>query len=151
MTATSHAFHPMKLPLAAILATLAFSWVSAQQPAPTAEDGIKPVLPGQGQPEKPIGAIRGNPKAKAGSQPLSEIRARAEAFKKQRNISPSELHTGTYFAIRPSWANFWKQFLGNNSSLIKLLQSESADFKVILIGSEHQVAIIPKIESSEEG
>ncbi|MFM9265107.1 NYN domain-containing protein [Tychonema sp. BBK16] len=44
-----------------------------------------------------------------------------------------------------------KQLLGNNSSLIKLLQSESADFKVILIGSEHQVAIIPKIESSEEG
>lgn len=44
-----------------------------------------------------------------------------------------------------------KQFLGNNSSLIKLLQSESADFKVILIGSEHQVAIMPKIESLEEG
>lgn len=44
-----------------------------------------------------------------------------------------------------------KQFLGNNSSLIKLFQSESADFKVILIGKEHQVAIVPKIESSEEG
>ncbi|MEG4092848.1 NYN domain-containing protein [Microcoleus sp. Pol12B4] len=44
-----------------------------------------------------------------------------------------------------------KQLLGNNSSLIKLFQSESADFKVILIGSEHLVAIIPKIESSEEG
>ena len=44
-----------------------------------------------------------------------------------------------------------KQLLGNTSSLIKLFQSESADFKVILIGSEHQVAIRPKIESSEEG
>ncbi|MEP6524739.1 NYN domain-containing protein [Microcoleus vaginatus DQ-U2] len=43
-----------------------------------------------------------------------------------------------------------KQLLGNNSSLIKLFQSESADFKIKLIGSEHQVAIIPKIESSEE-
>ncbi|MEG4054079.1 MULTISPECIES: NYN domain-containing protein [unclassified Microcoleus] len=43
-----------------------------------------------------------------------------------------------------------KEFLGNTSSLIKLFQSESADFKVILIGSEHQVAIMPKIESSEE-
>ncbi|MEG4032109.1 NYN domain-containing protein [Microcoleus sp. POL8_C6] len=44
-----------------------------------------------------------------------------------------------------------KQFLGNTSSLIKLFQSASADFKVKLIGSEHQVAIMPKIESSEEG
>ena len=44
-----------------------------------------------------------------------------------------------------------KQLLGNTSSLIKLFQSESADFKVILIGSEHQVAIRSKIESSEEG
>jgi len=43
-----------------------------------------------------------------------------------------------------------KQVLGNNSSLIKLFQSESADFKIKLIGSEHQVAIMPKIESSEE-
>ena len=43
-----------------------------------------------------------------------------------------------------------KQLLGNNSSLIKLFQSESADFKIKLIGSEHQVAIMPKIESSEE-
>ncbi|MEG4082575.1 NYN domain-containing protein [Microcoleus sp. POL10_C6] len=44
-----------------------------------------------------------------------------------------------------------KQLLGNNSSLIKLFQSESADFKVILIGSEHHVAIMPKMDSSEEG
>jgi hypothetical protein len=43
-----------------------------------------------------------------------------------------------------------KQLLGNNSSLIKLFQSESADFKIRLIGSEHQVAIMPKIESTEE-
>jgi hypothetical protein len=43
-----------------------------------------------------------------------------------------------------------KQLLGNNSSLIKLFQSESADFKIKLIASEHQVAIMPKIESSEE-
>jgi hypothetical protein len=43
-----------------------------------------------------------------------------------------------------------KQFLGKNSSLIKLFQSESADFKIKLIGSEHQVAIMPKIEISEE-
>ncbi|MEG4232848.1 NYN domain-containing protein [Microcoleus sp. Pol11C3] len=43
-----------------------------------------------------------------------------------------------------------KELLGNNSSLIKLFQSESADFKIKLIGSEHQVAIMPKIESSEE-
>jgi hypothetical protein len=43
-----------------------------------------------------------------------------------------------------------KQLLGNNSSLIKLFQSESADFKIKLIGSEHQVAIRPKIKSSEE-
>ena len=43
-----------------------------------------------------------------------------------------------------------KQLLGNNSSLIKLFQSESADFKIKLIGSEHQVAIMPKIETSEE-
>jgi len=43
-----------------------------------------------------------------------------------------------------------KQLLGNNSSLIKLFQSQSADFKIKLIGSEHQVAIMPKIESSEE-
>jgi len=43
-----------------------------------------------------------------------------------------------------------KKMLGNNSSLIKLFQSESADFKIKLIGSEHQVAIMPKIESSEE-
>lgn len=43
-----------------------------------------------------------------------------------------------------------KQFLGKNSSLIKLFQSESGNFKIKLIGSEHQVAILPKIESSEE-
>ncbi|MEG4825787.1 NYN domain-containing protein [Microcoleus sp. F8-D2] len=43
-----------------------------------------------------------------------------------------------------------KQLLGNNSSLIKLFQSESGNFKIKLIGSEHQVAIMPKIESSEE-
>jgi methionine synthase II (cobalamin-independent) len=43
-----------------------------------------------------------------------------------------------------------KQFLGKNSSLIKLFQSESANFKIKLIGGEHQVAIMPKIESSEE-
>ena len=43
-----------------------------------------------------------------------------------------------------------KQFLGKNSSLIKLFQSESGNFKIKLIGSEHQVAIMPKIESSEE-
>jgi hypothetical protein len=43
-----------------------------------------------------------------------------------------------------------KQFLGKNSSLIKLFQSESADFKIELIGSAHQVAIMPKIESAEE-
>jgi NYN domain/InsA N-terminal domain len=43
-----------------------------------------------------------------------------------------------------------KKVLGNTSSLIKFLQSESATFKVVLIGSEHQVAIVPKIESSEE-
>jgi hypothetical protein len=34
-----------------------------------------------------------------------------------------------------------KKVLGNTSSLIKFLQSESATFKVVLIGSEHQVAI----------
>ncbi len=43
-----------------------------------------------------------------------------------------------------------KQLLGNNSSLIKLFQSESANFKIRLIGSEHQVAIMPKSESTEE-
>lgn len=37
-----------------------------------------------------------------------------------------------------------KKVLGNTSSLIKFLQSESATFKVVLIGSEHQVAIAQK-------
>jgi S1-C subfamily serine protease len=73
----------MKLPLSAILITLAFSCAGAQQSAPPVEEGVKPVLPGEGQPEKPVGAIKGNPKAKKGSQPLEAIRARAEALKKQ--------------------------------------------------------------------
>ncbi|MEG5001854.1 NYN domain-containing protein [Microcoleus sp. B4-D4] len=44
-----------------------------------------------------------------------------------------------------------KQFFGKKSSLIKYLQSESGVFQVKLIGQEHQVAIFPKIESSEKG
>jgi hypothetical protein len=41
-----------------------------------------------------------------------------------------------------------KKVLGNTSSLIKFLQSESATFKVVLIGSEHQVAIAQKPSAS---
>ncbi len=43
-----------------------------------------------------------------------------------------------------------KKLFGKTSSLIKFLQSESAVFKLKLIGIEHQVAIMPNIEISEK-
>ncbi len=55
-----------------------------------------------------------------------------------------------FFAKYQSHADFIvKKILGNSSSLIKFLQSESATFKVVLIGSEHQVAISQKPSASK--
>ncbi|WP_445310269.1 IS1/IS1595 family N-terminal zinc-binding domain-containing protein [Microcoleus vaginatus] len=41
-----------------------------------------------------------------------------------------------------------KSFLGRTSSLIKFLHSESATFKIILIGTEHQVGLVQKPSNS---
>ncbi|WP_445300444.1 NYN domain-containing protein [Microcoleus sp. B9-D4] len=42
-----------------------------------------------------------------------------------------------------------KKNLGNTSSLIKFLQSQSATFKIILIGTEHQVGLVQKPSDSK--
>ncbi|MEG4397135.1 NYN domain-containing protein [Microcoleus sp. BROC3] len=42
-----------------------------------------------------------------------------------------------------------KSFLGKTSSLIKFLQSQSATFKIILIGTEHQVGLVQKPSDSK--
>ncbi|WP_445301657.1 IS1/IS1595 family N-terminal zinc-binding domain-containing protein [Microcoleus sp. MON1_C1] len=42
-----------------------------------------------------------------------------------------------------------KSFLGRTSSLIKFLHLESATFKIILIGTEHQVGLVQKPSSSK--
>ncbi|MEG4418118.1 NYN domain-containing protein [Microcoleus sp. LAD1_D5] len=42
-----------------------------------------------------------------------------------------------------------KSFLGKTSSLIKFLQSQSATFKIILIGTEHQVGLVQKPSASK--
>ena len=80
---------------------------------------------------------------------LVEIIESAQIELKEDAIPVTRIKKG-FFAKYHSHADLIvKSFLGKSSSLIKFFQSQSATFKIILIGTEHQVGLVQKPSASK--